>query len=751
MSLDATQSIQTYEKSELETILLMNDFSNKEEIKELYSIESSKTIINDSLFELISDKEITISPEEEIIFSMGKDSLKYDLKTVIKACPALEAYISQVHTPKAKITINLPQWITKNSLFEYFVYYKKNTLVDSSTLNYYNILRLSDTFENTTMLSNIIKTKIIPTLSYDSALLFLQESYKKIEQNNTNYNWYELFVTTKEFISANIIQYIQNDKQKFSQLHRVLLEEIIENHILMSNDIEVELFDFLMTICHCTNVYDLITHETLLASSDENSESLISDSYCLIQYAIKESLGNLYKELNRKFNKKIDVIFFVSYKACDDIFNFNFKIHTNEKGKLFSFSILCYFEGGNDSKRYISNKTTSNSKGNINILQLNHFKQKKANKLIIHIKMNAILSFTLQYLTLNFNIFCNDSNIIKLPLILLRDILLIARSIINLSNEEILSSITLWLSDEINSNDESLNRLFEIIDWKTIKRAKIYTFIVKDINIIHKTNLYSYFIKELNIEEDIIVGIKKANYNQLVLENIQLKKTLDLINQINPTYNKDVSEIKKTANDQFNYLFSESDKDEAKQYVPQSSKHSNNSIKKNRMRNKAKDINSIYDSINQMQSLEYIERKKTGIDNYQPVKTIEYEINSNKLKKINICESINQDLIHTPTHSKLQLKQKKGTFNNILNTMQSCSVQNYNYKTKETSFVTQKSIQSDKSLSLFEKSNRIKGSGIVKLDKKGDTSYSKPKRLITIKKPKPKIVEYYRNTYTLKE
>ena len=106
MLTDLTESVKSYEPNEIEGI-------NAKE-------ESTMTINNDTSVVETNDKTIT----HEIIFKVENTKLPYDFYTVKESCPALNEYISKLKGPYGVITINLPKWITKNELLEYFFFYK---------------------------------------------------------------------------------------------------------------------------------------------------------------------------------------------------------------------------------------------------------------------------------------------------------------------------------------------------------------------------------------------------------------------------------------------------------------------------------------------------------------------------------------------------------------------------------------------------------------------------------------------------
>ena len=241
MLTDLTESVKSYEPNEIEGI-------NAKE-------ESTMTINNDTSVVETNDKTIT----HEIIFKVENTKLPYDFYTVKESCPALNEYISKLKGPYGVITINLPKWITKNELLEYFFFYKSGIALNIKDGYFNSILRLADFFENSELIEKIIQNNILPLLNDHSALIYLAEAYENFsgENNNGSYcnakiQWFDLFIACKEYISNNLMNYITKGelRKKILYIKEKVLDEIIEEYIReksesINEDKEKELFNFI--------------------------------------------------------------------------------------------------------------------------------------------------------------------------------------------------------------------------------------------------------------------------------------------------------------------------------------------------------------------------------------------------------------------------------------------------------------------------------------------------------------------------
>ena len=84
----------------------------------------------------------------EIVFKIENTKLPYDCNTVLASCPALSEQISKIQNPSGTITINLPKWIKRNDLLEYFFYFKNGIVINNKDNYYRTMLKLSDFFNN---------------------------------------------------------------------------------------------------------------------------------------------------------------------------------------------------------------------------------------------------------------------------------------------------------------------------------------------------------------------------------------------------------------------------------------------------------------------------------------------------------------------------------------------------------------------------------------------------------------------------
>ena len=323
-------------------------------------LSSSSTIINDtSVNEISSCYKNQFPYSIEIVFKIENTKLPYDCNTVLASCPALSEQISKIQNPSGTITINLPKWIKRNDLLEYFFYFKNGIVINNKDNYYRTMLKLSDFFNNCDFLEKIITNNIIPNLTNESALIFLVDSFQNISdkhynQNNrfnniTNSNsnnennytyetkkylWYELFYSCKDYLCDNLILYITNPvfKSKIIQFREDLLESIIAqylkqnsstkaineimkvNNTLINNrkNNEEEIYKFILEFSKVNNIYDVINkndNENSFYCTESNSSSFEKDFSNKKEIKTKKILSfldnNNYPLFDYYFDKEI--------------------------------------------------------------------------------------------------------------------------------------------------------------------------------------------------------------------------------------------------------------------------------------------------------------------------------------------------------------------------------------------------------------------------------------------------------------
>ena len=459
--------------------------------------------------------------------------------------------------------------------------------------------------------------------------------------------------------------------------------ENIENnlHIIKTDQLN-KLIQFLMEINKSkNNFFDLITSEYAFLLSKNSILELKNLPHPSLQVDIHFSDYSFYCQefpLDIILNSK-KIILIVSYKTEDQSFNINIKllnnramtqkninsileidkiseekyIEDNSCFKIFTFLTHVQITKGPEKITIATQNnllSLSDSKTVYNILKISNFDNELRNFLIrepdkeyfsviVQIKLCYKYSTLASYLLRQFNLYYNDKNISKISKQLL--MLILENKFLKINkNNEMVTSILLWLEDEINIK-EDISCIFDIIQWDMVDECLIFELIIKYAHVIvGNKKLEKMFInifeKKYNNSSTVANILKglfnagvKIEYNKLF---IQMKKS----QKNNKIYKYFNSEYKFKHNHFFEYDNENDESSNSKDSFP---------------------INDVQDILNESNK-----KENTKIKNYTFNNSIndfnEEKINKNiEAKKSN--KKDNQNLIDIKKENKDEINSKK--------------------------------------------------------------------------------------------
>ena len=459
--------------------------------------------------------------------------------------------------------------------------------------------------------------------------------------------------------------------------------ENIENnlHIIKTDQLN-KLIQFLMEINKSkNNFFDLITSEYAFLLSKNSILELKNLPHPSLQVDIHFSDYSFYCQefpLDIILNRK-KIILIVSYKTEDQSFNINIKllnnramtqkninsileidkiseekyIEDNSCFKIFTFLTHVQITKGPEKITIATQNnllSLSDSKTVYNILKISNFDNELRNFLIrepdkeyfsviVQIKLCYKYSTLASYLLRQFNLYYNDKNISKISKQLL--MLILENKFLKINkNNEMVTSILLWLEDEINIK-EDISCIFDIIQWDMVDECLIFELIIKYAHVIvGNKKLEKMFInifeKKYNNSSTVANILKglfnagvKIEYNKLF---IQMKKS----QKNNKIYKYFNSEYKFKHNHFFEYDNENDESSNSKDSFP---------------------INDVQDILNESNK-----KENTKIKNYTFNNSIndfnEEKINKNiEAKKSN--KKDNQNLIDIKKGNKDEINSKK--------------------------------------------------------------------------------------------
>lgn len=198
------------------------------------------------------------------------DYLSYYYTDILPVCPLIK---SKTHLIRSNIkekshhlndndntqssqflNLAVPSIIKINDIREYF-FHCKNNFTDIATNQYSSLLRVCDFFANDYIINRIIMLEIIPRLTKHTAIIYLMQSFEKLnsaelnKENDSNSflrksnsiqgisinkSWFELFFNSMELVSKNLNFFFENPAltKIMLKIHKKIAEELSDKHIM---------------------------------------------------------------------------------------------------------------------------------------------------------------------------------------------------------------------------------------------------------------------------------------------------------------------------------------------------------------------------------------------------------------------------------------------------------------------------------------------------------------------------------------
>lgn len=164
----------------------------------------------------------------EIVFQFVNGTfLSYDMSIVLQTCPAIARHQGLFNSRVRSVNVQMPGWLSSDNIIEFFLYI--NDEANNFNMSVRKLLFIADFFDNQKVVCKIIKNEIIPNLSTDDSLLFLEDSFTKLNiPSENNQIWFDLFYACLMAVEKDFQFLLEKDFDKISKINKEILEEIIE-------------------------------------------------------------------------------------------------------------------------------------------------------------------------------------------------------------------------------------------------------------------------------------------------------------------------------------------------------------------------------------------------------------------------------------------------------------------------------------------------------------------------------------------
>lgn len=533
---------------QIDQVVFQNKGSNPDD-KTNPALDNSRVVYH------VSQKPTEFDNIEVIFRFSDSEKIGYDFNSVINACPLIIEKINRTQN-QPNVIIDMPDWVAPTDLLEFFFFYK-NGIGHDFSIHISKLLLISDFFKNDALVDTLISKIIVPQLNLSSGIVFLEESFQRLnQQTEVSNSWFDLFFFCIETVSKNLMFYISNSEysRTLLNLNIKVLEEIVEkyfycvstyNHIFHDeihlynatepfNDYSEENLEYVFALLlKKRNLNDLIqlsiSEYLNLSSKDIVTETskLPKPSFFI---SIDGDFLNFYKESSLYItNSKQILSLIVYYRKADDSLNVSVKINENVKSSKYlilkAFTMLFTMNCNDDPERQSFSVLNLIYKVNYPLFSIKKFKQYfdrsrgESVNLKINLKFCHTHSAMITYMIRNFNKFSDNQLVPKLPKNLVANF--IKHPLIKGKDDNnSLKFVINWMKSPMNQH-EDMTEILNNIEWSNVNSELSFEFIIKFAYLLDRDEAFESKLRE-SIVNNVLTNFKKHSNHEIVESLVEL-------------------------------------------------------------------------------------------------------------------------------------------------------------------------------------------------------------------------------------
>lgn len=514
-------------------------------------LTSSNILTSSNYFTEPKDKIIDI--KDDIYFLIQEEKLKQKKEFVIQNCPIIRALILSKQNSKElnnenannDILIEMPKEITVEHLNAYYTYVKNvNALIKQSVSTKLSVLLMSIYFHNHKLSNSIINECILPNLSRENILEYIQFSLEHLTNKKENFYWNLIINKAKTFLSEDISFFLSNE-DRIGFMTNSFIEDVISLYLKNNEQDKIKehiksISDF---ICHLYNypARDLLVLLEKLYSEKYEKESIekfLTGSFP----TIIELKGSNDFEIS--IDDHIDIGIQLEFDSNSNKYTISFKDKTN---KYFIHSLI-YFTDSTPIVNYsqLSSFMINQIDGNDN--------------LYLHLRIDYIFTHLFNFIIDNIKLYIetfihfSNSDVNK------EFIELVFKGMRQrqVNNSTIINCLMIYY-DNMDSECDDINTLLENVNFREVKIEILSEFYLKynSNEKINKQYLNSILkiLKDNHIDKVILHCAKQLKIKERITASKKRKKekinyeitneTFEMINDSPPKYKKSSTFVKK--------------------------------------------------------------------------------------------------------------------------------------------------------------------------------------------------------------
>jgi len=244
------------------------------------------------------------SESRRVIFVVEDTEQIGNADKISKKSPYFAQLVSQF-TSDQEIRIILPKWATVSS-FKYVLAHTENQPIENADIKtFQRVLWLSDFFKMAE-LQEISIVKIMPLLTKDNVLVFLEDSFAKISstalsgQTEVNDCWIALYQECLNVAATNIAFLVKASVPALFKMDSIILEELADrafkkfmSNVNSDNGAIVEL---LLKYRKMDNPYELLEYEAQRLYDKEKAAFTSENSSPTLTWSLTGLKGHFYKD-----------------------------------------------------------------------------------------------------------------------------------------------------------------------------------------------------------------------------------------------------------------------------------------------------------------------------------------------------------------------------------------------------------------------------------------------------------------------
>ena len=202
--------------------------------------------------------------DKEVVFVLQGEEVSIEQRILESAS---EYFAQLLNTPEEypQVRILLPDWVNKRSLLLYLDYLRLRRLPRLDLLTAQKLLWLADFLQDPGLQTSLILDTILPHMTKESVLLFLQDSHTKLSLGSANPVWKELLIKCLDAAAKDAVIIFDKFKPTVLAMPTEVVEQLVHRAVVYGTKHSAtdytHILDVLKTVSKAGGFIDLLAME----------------------------------------------------------------------------------------------------------------------------------------------------------------------------------------------------------------------------------------------------------------------------------------------------------------------------------------------------------------------------------------------------------------------------------------------------------------------------------------------------------